>query len=1077
MEANREAAGPAMAGEVTRMVERARRRMRAATTLVGACHWVVTALGLWLAFFLADNVLALPAGLRLPLALAGGALLLWVLALRVLVPGFRRLRPEQVALFLEERYGIRENLLINAYQFEGRQFGEAEAEFAGSTISRCEAALEKLDLGQLWEMRRAWPWLAGALGVLLAWLVYAWLLPGFLVNAGQRFAMPLAEIPPPGAPVIRVTPSGEVAIAEGDSVEVKAEIIDRRPISVGQEAPPMIVWIENAETVPTVRGDGEEAAMASVAGGGGGWSHTFAGVRRSFAFRVFGAGTHSAPVSVRVHPLPKITASLFRVTPPEYTGMEATVSAGPPGTMSALIGSRVEIELAVGPRPGAVRWRDPSGVADMAFENGKWRATRVVAGAAPYEIEARVAGLGRDVVIARSQMQVAPDAPPEVEFGSADRNRFAFPGTTVALRVNARDDFGLRRVWITARPAEDDASARASVKSWSFLGPPGRKGEVQERAGLAIDPARFRVGESYLVEAWAADFNPKGKPVSSRPILIRIRSPMDSDLERGDPLVRPFERLRQAVAAQERAMGLAGNLRGHLEEAVAKQDLHEHRRAIGEAQGTGSQAAGEALEGFRSSEGGKAHAEELAPLVEGEMPWLVRDIERLNLTEPEPAARVVEAILARQTHVRDQMLALLGKIIDERKGKSAEAKAGERSEPTAEEVAKDIKAEVDSFLREQSRLVKKSKALAAKAGEGQRAEDGEAISDLARKEAQWAQRMRKRAEEAGARAKEIPMGEGAREALERVAAAARTASEALYNREVEKAVPPAEEALEEAEKLAAALGGQLGKAEEAAKGTPSAEAPAEAENAVRGLLDEQSALGDELDDVAGETIETGGRAGEGKAGRSSGSLIGGLGPEGLPGAASAGHSPAPMEKGELKAEGRGTSGGATGGGKAAGFAEVGLRGSTPLPAEPDGDAPRLTERQAAIRQKAEALALRLRKQGVATGDLENSVEAMREVEAALKIGDGFAVQTAHSSAVDSLVESRAAIRATAGVSREQTRLSERVRDGITAGTRDAIPKGYDEMTSAYFRAMAEGKAGLEGAPAPRADPAAPPPRR
>ena len=136
------------------------------------------------------------------------------------------------------------------------------------------------------------------------------------------------------------------------------------------------------------------------------------------------------------------------------------------------------------------------------------------------------------------------------------------------------------------------------------------------------------------------------------------------------------------------------------------------------------------------------------------------------------------------------------------------------------------------------------------------------------------------------------------------------------------------------------------------------------------------------------------------------------------------------------------------------------------------------EGQAASRQKAEALALRLRKQGVATGDLENSVEAMREVEAALKIGDGFAVQTAHSSAVDSLVESRDAIRATAGVSREQTRLSERVRDGITAGTRDAIPKGYDEMTSAYFRAMAEGKVGLEGAPAaPSGDAARNPPKR
>lgn len=1083
-------------GSVTRLVGRARRRMRVAATLAAACRWVVMGLGVWLGLFALDNLLALPAGLRLPLALAGGALLVGVLVRQVVLPALKGLRPERVAVLLEARYGIRDNLLINAYQFERRNFGESEGIFADDTVARCEAAVGGLNMAELWDVRRRWPWAVGAVIVLTAWAGYAWLCPGFVVNAGQRFAMPLAEIPPPGAPVIVVKPSGRVAIAEGDSIEVKAEVIDRRPVGASRDEAPTIVWIENAASVPAVRGQGEEAAMVSAKGRGGVWSHSFVGIRRPFAFRVFGAGTQSAVVSVQVHPLPKIAASLFRVVPPEYTGLEPVVSAGPPSSVAALAGSRLEVELAVEPAPGGVRWRDPSGMVDMALRDGKWRAGRVVGGAAQYEVEARVAGLNRDVLIARSQMQVSPDAPPEVDFVGKDRNRFAFPGTVVPLPVRARDDLGLKAVWITARATEGEGSSRTEVRRWGYLGPPGRRGEVTENGGLAIDPSRFRVGEAYLVEAWAADFNPSGKPVSSRPILVRVRSPMESDLERRDPLVKAFERLKQAVAAQERAIGLAGNLRGHLEEAVAKQDLHEHRRAIGEAQGAGLQAGAEALDGFRSSEEGRGYAGALAPLIEGEIPWVVGDIERLNLAEVREAPEVVGAILRRQTHVRDEMMALLGRIAEDRKSKGADAKAREGEKRSREEVARDLKAELDTFLREQAKVVERGKDFAGKAAEALGQGEREAVGELARKEAGLAGDIKKKATELAGQGD--PSDESVRAELERVAEDARAASDALYKKDAAQALPPAQSSLEAAARLAQALEKQLAgdegteKQEGKSPGAPAPVEPlaAEMEDAVRGLLGEQAAMSGEIEKVARKLVDSSARRGEpkgagagtdekvddrplpgdmevggsavaGPAGRSAGKMTG-QSAEGVgPGTSAPRISMTPFEDGKVKDGEAKDAGGGTGGGKLAGFSGVGLRGQPPPPA-PDSDAPRLAEQQGGIRQRAEQLAMRLRAQRVATGDLENSVAAMRQVERDLLAGDGFGVQSAYSQALDALGQSRETMRAMAGVLRERTQMSPRVRDEITSGLRDGVPRGYDEMSSAYFRALAEGETG--GAP-------------
>ena len=52
-------------------VASAGRRLKWSAVLHGLCWWLAVCLGLWLGLLALDNLLSLPAGLRLPLALGG----------------------------------------------------------------------------------------------------------------------------------------------------------------------------------------------------------------------------------------------------------------------------------------------------------------------------------------------------------------------------------------------------------------------------------------------------------------------------------------------------------------------------------------------------------------------------------------------------------------------------------------------------------------------------------------------------------------------------------------------------------------------------------------------------------------------------------------------------------------------------------------------------------------------------------------------------------------------------------------------------------------------------------------------
>src|SRR4030042_6307820 len=81
-------------GVVAAVVGKGRRIMIANRLIVGLLIWMVIILGMWLPLLLLDNVLHLPAGLRLALSLGAAVSIGWLLWTNVIQPV---LRPQSLA--------------------------------------------------------------------------------------------------------------------------------------------------------------------------------------------------------------------------------------------------------------------------------------------------------------------------------------------------------------------------------------------------------------------------------------------------------------------------------------------------------------------------------------------------------------------------------------------------------------------------------------------------------------------------------------------------------------------------------------------------------------------------------------------------------------------------------------------------------------------------------------------------------------------------------------------------------------------------------------------------------------------
>lgn len=1080
---------------------RAGRVIKLAAVLSGTLYWAAASLAIWLVLFGLDNLLSLPAAIRFPLALAGGWYLLAGFVRHVARPLFRRVSVERTAVLLEQDQGVADNLLINACQLETQELATGERLFAEHALAQSSHALARIPVNSLWKRQVLARWSLVAAMLTMVWLLYGLAFPRYTVNALWRYVVPLGDVPPAGSVDLAMRPASDVTLDEGADLTVTADVQrDGKPDPAG--VPPLIFWAEGLKAIAASRKAGESAQMLGNPLPGR-YAYTFRSIRRSFSYRVLDDDTFSRAVKVTVQMKPKITAASFRVTPPSYTGLPAREGAGPPATLSGLPQSELETRIEFDQPLAAVTQRWGKTSFEFAHAGKVWTSHTLMTYAGPYTLEVRSTPKGHSSVVATGEVQLETDHAPEVAFAVENGNLLVAPGTEIPLTLRVTDDYGVSNIVVTCRAGDEAATGQGlrRIREWSYAGPPGNPGPVRENFTLAVSPAAFTPGETYLLEAEGWDYRPNTKPGRSKPVVLRVKALEDITLPRGDLLGEALEKLKRTLAAQKRANEATVNLRAHLDEAVAAGHIPMHRdRLVTEQTGTRSLARDACRAFLRFPSEGRQYSTRLAVLAEDEMGLALKQIAALKSGPSGELVDPLAKLAARQEYILSELMALLGRISNERAptGKAVERRADkENALPPAlrDAAAGTLSDDLGTFERAQKQILKHSRDLQDRQPEDLTKEQKEEIlGALAREEAKWAKFLEEKLTDFSKLPQQDFSDAATARQLNEVIQDVDKAAESLYKQKLDMAVPLEQSGLEKAEALEHNLEKWLSSKPDNTKWSmeepaapadiPLAELPAELEDIVGELLDKEEEMQPDVEDVSSSWLdsmdkgagwdasdgpissmsakgvtgnllpnqmEIGGRSGEGRSGRSNGQMVQDTA-EGKGGRQTPTRlSPSPFEPGQVKDSSTEDAGGATGGGKLSGFGESGLRGAAPPPPE---KLARIAGRQARIRQEAEAMVLKLRRYKLPSGDVEASVTAMKAVETAASRQDGLRVRRSYSRAVDALAEARKSIRTEIGVHRENAVLPPAAAREIMMGLQEGTPEGYEELVADYFRRLA-----------------------
>lgn len=1099
---------------IRRSVVQARRVMIATAGLLGLVGWSVIVGGMWLSLFLLDNLLHLPAGVRLALSLGAAGVMIFALWRNVLMPIRGRGSLERTALMLERKYAVPENFVINALQFEGRRFSGTEQLFARQTINSGRNLIAAAGHKGLWQIGKMGRWAAVLLVVLALWSLYGLKQPRHAGNAWARFVQPLADIPPAGSVRLKITPSRDISLAQKDDLRVVLEMA-RPKGGTGLSDHPRIVWQSGREYLPAEPDHRSHAVMRRQENRPGVYSYTFTGVERSFAFRVFAADTYSRSIKVTITPAPHIAESQFYVTPPAYTGAPVVSSLGPPEPMVGLAGAQARVELKVDRPTEQLWWKGPEET--VAFEpvGDIWQAaTRLTLGGS-YQVQAQGKAMDRRVTIAEGTVSLQKDRPPQIDFATTERNRAVNPGARLQFDIEAVDDFGVKDMWVTMQTVRADTDAK-TIKLWSYQDLPAKRPTVTESLLLSIDTEVFRPGGSYILQAHCQDFSPSGKGGSSQPLLLQIRSLEELTMPESDPQSQAFAELEKAIEAQQDALSISRNVLTNLDDVIKKNNTEgQNRRSLRkhqiQLQGDQSRVGGHLSQAWKvSSPPRPAFVHKLVELRDGEHAQAVEKIKGLihvELLSGHTVSVPLKSIERLQAFILEELIALKGAVAQRVQSQVEKAAADlleEEVELPSDALAESLKNminELDEFITRQKQIMHDRLMIMDKPPEDFTDEDNEELEVLALDQSKLAEILAQAVndftnldlQDFGDNA----MVDSMKSIFEESDELADLAREGADQRTVRVDAHRLEtETVEMAEEIMINCEATLGVydniqfiaeiPEDEQLVAPLAELPSELEDWVADLITSEEEMAPEVEDigsylnsldhtagpVADGTISstsakglTGdqkpednviqGRSGAGRSGMSDGQLVESVAkalPDNEYGLRER-ISNTPLESGQVEDEDLGAQTGGTGLGKSTdGTSPFGLGGR--LPPKVLDMMRAAAQRQNNIMGAARELAPRLKAHNLPVAELEKSIEAMDRVEKAIGRGDGIAIRRAYDEAVNSLNQSHRAVSKKTRIQyRRDQALTKKLGDKFATDRRARL-KGYEHMIAAYFEALA-----------------------
>ncbi|HYF51973.1 MAG TPA: hypothetical protein VEJ63_21370 [Planctomycetota bacterium] len=1112
--------GPTTMAVIQAQLGRARSIWRWSETLSRGFLWALALVVAFLVFSLLDNLLHLPASVRLILSGAtllgsAGALCFWVLA-----PLFWKINDQAAAVYLERKLGERENLLINAVQLSGKLAAEAPA-FSKSmvehVVTRAASRTAELSLQALWEKRRLKKLGLALLGALLLSGLYIALLPQYAQNALLRFARPLAGIPALTNTKVFLFPNGDIDLLSGDKLTLFAAAAPDKG-----DAPEQAVLLAEVDgsvhRIPMSHATGKHPELEKQIGSAGAsasFVYEFPSVSKSFVVYASAGDGESLPCRVRVRERPAAEDVEAEITPPTYTDMQPASEAIPSGIIHALPGSAVTLKF----RPTLTLKKGtltlPQGSVEASGAESAYSAKFTIEKEGPLTL-ALISSDGTEAPRAlEGQILLRADALPTAAFENSSLNVAVRPGATVPLSVRAQDDFGLASLRLIVRRGEasdniTDEKAYTTIKGWTYDLPGHRS--VTELYPVQVDPKKFLPGNTYAVFAEVTDFAPAAdskskRVVRSAPLLLRVLSADQMELDPNSPFASVFQRIQELIDQQTKARGKTITVKEFLSDIFEKKMLGARLASIRDEQKKIQSAVDRLLADLRAAPQAqlKMASDKLtAELMEIAKGPLAQSVTALEKTDPAQRDKNVAALLVKaeeglQTEVINRLTSLLGTLsqLEKKKDPARADLKDDQDNQRLKEKLQETKDKLDKFIDAQKQIIKTTEELEKKKPEDLTEEDQKILGDLAKDEMKWAEFFK----EAFTDLSKVPNQDFSSSQLAQefneVFQEIRKASEALHQKNVEMAVRSEEGGLELAKQISTNLEKWLPDTRDTEKwnmeepkgefDVPLADLPRELEDIIGELIDEQEKMTEDVQDTSSSwmdsmdkgagwdaadgnisnmsakgvtgnrqpnDMEIAGRSGEGRSGKSTGQFAeetaDGKGGKQTPTRA----TPDPFEQGAVKDQSKEAQGGSTGGGKEAGASSLGLRGQPPPSTMKKLD--RIKENQAQIRQKAEKVVTQLKAYHLPSSDAEEAVRRMKQIESKLGEGKGFALKQAHVSVIDSLKEAKKVTGFQAEVNSERTReLPKNVRNKIMSGMQQPAPQGYQDLMEAYFKSLVE----------------------
>lgn len=730
-----------------------------------------------------------------------------------------------------------------------------------------------------------------------------------------------------------------------------------------------------------------------------------------------------------------------------------------------------------------------------------------------------------------NRLRVTPDKPPTVEIVKQSRQETVAPGATIPVRIRAADDYGLGRIRLEmkikkegdpeAKPeaaAGTDSAGIVVVRTWPDLG--DREAAVSHQLELPADKAP--PGSVVLLRAVATDqrqFDKFGMTLTPQEaatpwLPVRVVDPdakAQAALEQAESLrTAIFKILEKQIRARLAASTI---LQRQAVPERARQSA-EVRTAQVEIQKAASAVVQSVTEAH--SEDRRQIKRAMNRLAFGEMLEAVRICDELGRqASPEGFQGPVAQLLATQDKIIDE----LRKILDVARQAQTEALAEMKKRPGGDlpddtrKKLEDARRKMEEFLKAQKKIIEASENLAKKPVEDFSEEEEQLLKQLAAAEDDWARFMKELASDLSKLPEQDFANSSVAKELVEIQTEIKMAQDALLKKSADIAVPLEQLGYEMAEEITTNLEKWLPDTpdrekwsqEEAladdSKEAPMAELPGELEDLIGDLMEDEEDLFDEMEDVSSSaadsldkgagwdvadgpisnmsakgatgnrlpnTSEIGGRAGEGRQGKSSGEFVSdeavGKGGRRTPSRL----TPDPIMKGQIKDHSKEPTGGATGGGKESGQGGEGLEGPAPNAPGPR-DLARLAGKQASLRNKAEGIDAQFQVLNFHHQDLKKLIELMAQVEADLRAGNyqnalrQRKVLAERANNVREYLRGEFQVRQDASVN-----LPAEIQKEMLGAMHDPSPPGWEEMNRQYFQRLA-----TSGAAAPTAPPAQP----